>query len=72
MFLGRDVSFLVSVADETGQIVPCTGIYTYDHLPQFFMNRDPDQIAEFFIADIERESRGPTSRRSSVCIDDPA
>ena len=37
---------------------PCTGIYTYDHLPQFFMNRDPDQIAEFFVADIEQGIQG--------------
>jgi phosphotriesterase-related protein len=59
MFLGRDVGFLKRVADETGlQIVPCTGIYTYDHLPQFFMNRDPDQIAEFFVADIEQGIQG--------------
>jgi phosphotriesterase-related protein len=59
MFLGRDVAFLKRVADETGlQIVTCTGIYTYDHLPQFFINRDPDQIAEFFIADIEQGIQG--------------
>jgi len=59
MFLGRDVNFLKRVADETGlQVVPCTGIYTYDHLPQFFMNRDPDQIAEFFVADIEEGIQG--------------
>jgi phosphotriesterase-related protein len=59
MFLGRDVGFLKRVAEETGlQIVPCTGIYTYDHLPQFFMNRDPDQIAELFIADIEQGIQG--------------
>jgi len=59
MFLGRDVNFMKRVSEETGlQVVPCTGIYTYDHLPQFFMNRDPDQIAEFFIADIEQGIQG--------------
>jgi phosphotriesterase-related protein len=55
MFLGRDVNFMKRVSEETGlQVVPCTGIYTYDYLPQFFMNRDPDQIAELFIADLEQ------------------
>jgi phosphotriesterase-related protein len=59
MFLGRDVNFMKRVSEETGlQVVPCTGIYTYDHLPQFFMNRDPDQIAEFFISDIEQGIQG--------------
>ena len=59
MFLGRDVNFMKRVSEETGlQVVPCTGIYTYDHLPQFFMNRDPDQIAEFFVADIEQGIQG--------------
>lgn len=59
MFLGRDVNFLKRVSQETGlQVVPCTGIYTYDHLPQFFLNRDADQIAEFFVADIEQGIQG--------------
>jgi phosphotriesterase-related protein len=59
MLLGRDVGFLKRVADATGlQIVTCTGIYTYDHLPQFFLNRDPDQIAEFFVSDIEQGIQG--------------
>ncbi|MGH2984886.1 MAG: phosphotriesterase family protein [Solirubrobacterales bacterium] len=59
MFLGRDVDFMRRVSEETGlQVVPCTGIYTYDHLPQFFLNRDPDQIAELFVADIEQGIQG--------------
>ena len=54
MFLGRDVEFMRRVAEETGlQVVPCTGIYTYDHLPQFLLNRNVDQIADLFVADIE-------------------
>jgi phosphotriesterase-related protein len=54
MFLGRDVGFMRRVAEETGlQVVPCTGIYTYDYLPQFLLTRDPDQIAELFVHDIE-------------------
>jgi phosphotriesterase-related protein len=59
MFLGRDVEFMRRVAEETGlQVVPCTGIYTYDHLPPFFENRTPDQIAELFVADIEKGIQG--------------
>jgi phosphotriesterase-related protein len=54
MFLGRDIKFMRRVAEETGlQVVPCTGIYTYDHLPQFFLSRTPEQIADMFVADIE-------------------
>lgn len=55
MFGGRDVRFQRRVADATGvQIVPCTGIYTYDFLPHYFQARNEDQIAELFIADIEQ------------------
>jgi phosphotriesterase-related protein len=36
MFGGRDVRFMKRVADESGvQIVACTGIYSYDHLPHY-------------------------------------
>jgi phosphotriesterase-related protein len=59
MFLGRDVEFMRRVSEETGlQVVPCTGIYTYDPLPQFFVNRDADQIAELFVSDIEQGIQG--------------
>jgi phosphotriesterase-related protein len=59
MFLGRDVEFMRRVSEQTGlQVVPCTGIYTYDHLPPFFVSRDPDKIAEFFVADIEDGIQG--------------
>lgn len=59
MFLGRDVGFMRKVADATGlQVIPCTGIYTYDHLPAFFVSRDPDQIAELFVGDIEQGIQG--------------
>src|SRR3954463_14350808 len=67
MLLGRDVNFLKRVADETGlQVIPCTGIYTYDHLPQFFLNRDPDQIAELFVADIEQGIQGTDIRAAFI------
>jgi phosphotriesterase-related protein len=59
MFLGRDVEFMRRVSEETGlQVVPCTGIYTYDHLPPFFVGRDPDAIADLFVADIEEGIQG--------------
>jgi phosphotriesterase-related protein len=54
MFIGRDVGLSRQVAEETGlQLVACTGIYTYDHLPPFFLARDADAIAELFVHDIE-------------------
>jgi phosphotriesterase-related protein len=59
MFLGRDVGFMREVSERTGlQVVPCTGIYTYEHLPQFFVLRDADAMAEFFVADIEKGIQG--------------
>jgi phosphotriesterase-related protein len=54
MFGGRDVRFMARVAEETGvQIVACTGIYSYDHLPHYFANRDIDVMADHFVEDIE-------------------
>jgi phosphotriesterase-related protein len=59
MFGGRDVRFIRRVAAESGaQILACTGIYTYDHLPLYFENRDADEIAEHFVADIEQGIQG--------------
>jgi phosphotriesterase-related protein len=55
MFGGRDVEFMRRVSEQTGvRLVPCTGIYTYDYLPHYFANRSEDQMAEHFVADIER------------------
>jgi phosphotriesterase-related protein len=59
MLLGRNIDLLCRIADETGlNIVPCTGIYTYDHLPHFFDFRDEDAIAELFVHDIEQGIQG--------------
>src|SRR3954464_12798086 len=59
MLLGRNVDLLKRIADETGlNIVTCTGIYTYDHLPHFFDFRDADAIAELFVHDIEHGIQG--------------
>src|SRR5437763_991140 len=59
MLLGRDIPALQRLASDTGlQIVVCTGIYTYDHLPQFLLNRDEDFIASLFVHDIEEGIQG--------------
>ncbi len=66
MFGGRDVRFMLRVAEETGvRIVPCTGIYTYDYVPHYFENRDADAIAAHYVEDIERGSRARRSGRRS-------
>src|SRR3954451_24176676 len=59
MFLHRDAAFSKRVADESGlNVILATGIYTYEHLPQPFMNRDEDQLAEIFVRDIETGIQG--------------
>jgi phosphotriesterase-related protein len=59
MFGGRDVRFMKQVADQTGvRIIACTGIYSYDYLPQYFENRDVDAMADHFVADIEDGIQG--------------
>ena len=55
MFGGRDVGLSRRVSEETGlQVVPCSGIYTYDYLPMFFVARDADAMAELFVHDVEQ------------------
>jgi phosphotriesterase-related protein len=74
MFLGRDVELMRRASEESGlQIVPCTGIYTYDYLPQFFLNRDADQIAELFVSDIEQGIQGTEVKAAfiKVAADEP-
>jgi phosphotriesterase-related protein len=59
MLLGRNIQLLQRIAAETGlNIVPCTGIYTYDHLPHYFENRDEDAMADLFVRDIEQGIQG--------------
>jgi phosphotriesterase-related protein len=59
MFGGRDVRFMKQVADQTGvRVVACTGIYSYDHLPHYFQNRDIDVMADHFVEDIEQGIQG--------------
>jgi phosphotriesterase-related protein len=67
MLLGRDVRASKRLADETGlQIVMCTGIYTYDHLPQFLLNRSEDYIADLFVHDIEEGIQGTNVKAAFV------
>jgi phosphotriesterase-related protein len=59
MFGGRDVEFSRRVAEDTGlQVVPCTGIYTYDYLPPYFQFRDEDAMADLFVHDIQEGIQG--------------
>jgi phosphotriesterase-related protein len=59
MYGGRDMEWMRGVSQETGvHVVASTGIYTYENLPQYFINRDADQIAEHFIADIRDGAQG--------------
>ncbi len=54
LFLGRDIELMRGVAEAASlQVVPCTGIYTYDHLPVALQSRTPDEIAELLVHDIE-------------------
>jgi phosphotriesterase-related protein len=74
MMLGRDLPALQRLAGQTGlQIVPCTGIYTYDHLPQFLLNRDADFIAGLFVHDLEQGIQGTDVKAAFIkCAADEA
>jgi phosphotriesterase-related protein len=74
MMLGRDVPFLIRLAQETGlNIVPCTGIYTYDHLPINLQSRDADFLADLFVHDIEQGIQGTGARAAFIkCAADEA
>jgi phosphotriesterase-related protein len=59
LFLHRDAAFSKRIADECGlTVVLATGVYTYDHLPQFLLNRDEDGIAAIFVHEIENGIQG--------------
>jgi phosphotriesterase-related protein len=59
MFLYRDAAFSKRVADESGlQVVLATGVYSYDHLPQFLLHRDEDAVAAIFVHEIEQGIQG--------------
>ena len=74
MMLGRDVPFSRRLAQETGlQLVACTGIYTYEHLPINLQTRDADYIAGLFVHDIEQGIQGTDARAAfiKVAADEP-
>jgi phosphotriesterase-related protein len=74
LFLGRDIRFMRRVADETGlQVVAATGIYTYTELPQYFKNRDVDDMAEAFVHDIEEGIQGTDIKAGFLkcAVDEP-
>jgi phosphotriesterase-related protein len=67
MMLGRDVRELQALAEQSGlQVVACTGIYTYDHLPMFLANRDENFIASLFVHDIEEGIQGTDVRAAFI------
>ena len=67
MLIGRDVRLLQRLAADSGlQIVTCTGIYTYDYLPQFFLNRDADFMASCFVHDIEQGIQGTDAKAAFI------
>ncbi len=67
MLLGRDIPGLQRLAEDTKlQLVVCTGIYTYDHLPQFLLNRNEDFIAGLFVHDIENGIQGTNIRAAFI------
>lgn len=74
MFGGRDVRFMRTVSEQTGvAIVACTGIYSYDHLPHYFENRDVDVMADHFVEDIEVGIQGTDIRAAFLkCAADAA
>jgi phosphotriesterase-related protein len=74
MFGGRDVRFSRRVAEEAGlQVIACTGIYTYDYLPPYFMFRDENAMAELFVHDIEEGIQGTDVKAAfiKVAADEP-
>jgi phosphotriesterase-related protein len=71
---GRDIGFMRRVAEETGlQVVPCTGVYTYNELPQYFKNRDEDHMAQVFAHDIEHGIQGTAIKAAFLkcAVDEP-
>jgi phosphotriesterase-related protein len=59
MYGGRDASFARRVAGETGlNVLLCTGIYAYENLPHYFVNRGADAMADCFVHDIEEGIQG--------------
>jgi phosphotriesterase-related protein len=74
LYHGRDVRLMQLVAEESGlQVVACTGIYTYNELPQYFKNRDEDHMAEAFVHDVEQGIQGTEIKAAFLkcAVDEP-
>jgi phosphotriesterase-related protein len=76
MDLGRDVGLIKQVAEATGlQFVVCTGIYgaRYTFLPQYFANREIDELVEAFVHDIEEGIQGTDVKAAFLksAVDEP-
>ncbi|MDX6674199.1 MAG: phosphotriesterase-related protein [Solirubrobacteraceae bacterium] len=76
MDLGRDVGLIKQVAEATGlQFVVCTGIYgaRYTFLPQYFANREIDELVEAFVHDIEQGIQGTDVKAAfpKSAVDEP-
>lgn len=57
--IGRDIHRALEVVGATGiQVVPATGLYTFTEVPMYFADRSIDELAEFFIKDIEEGIQG--------------
>jgi phosphotriesterase-related protein len=76
MDLGRDVGLIKQVAEATGlQFVVCTGIYgaRYTFLPQYFANREIDDLVDAFVHDIEDGIQGTDVKAAFLkcAVDEP-
>src|SRR6266699_538645 len=66
MGLGRDIRFMQGVGRLTGmQIIPATGLYTYNDVPFYFHHRSVDKMAGLFIHDIEEGIQGTSIRTAT-------
>jgi phosphotriesterase-related protein len=69
MNAGRDIGFLGRVSDATEvNVVACTGIYTFDHLPFYFENRSIDVMAEHFVDDLRYGVQGTEYRAGFIKV----
>ena len=76
MDLGRDVALARRVVDATGiQLVMCTGVYgfRYTFLPQYFANREIDDLADTFVHDVEEGIQGTDVKAAFLkcAVDEP-
>jgi phosphotriesterase-related protein len=67
MNAGRDVHFLGRVSDATAiQVIACTGVYTFEHLPFYFENRSVDVMADHFVEDLRDGMQGTPYRAAFI------